>query len=163
MNRERYNVCKHLLDIGYFTADVEEGVITTVTGSHGSPTNGRIKATAKYEGKWYMFYDYEIIAIAGGLVPIDVTIDHIDNDKTNSKISNLQLLSNADNMHKSAKDGNYRKKLTVADVIELKALHMIGARNIDLVERYEIGSGTVSQIVNNKRNAHIEVQIIGGK
>ena len=42
-----------------------------------------------------------IFTLVSGNIPEGMTIDHIDNDKTNNNINNLQLLSHRDNIAKS--------------------------------------------------------------
>lgn len=161
MRKDRYDILVEILSSGYLDVDIENGVVTTPQGSNGSPTpQGRLKLTVYYNGKFNLFYISEIVAVAGGLNPIGATVDHIDNNKLNNRFDNLQILTVSDNVIKSALDGNYRKKLSVHDVIELKALHLIGARNIDLAERYNIGTGTTSQIVNGKRNTRYNVEVL---
>jgi hypothetical protein len=41
-----------------------------------------------------------------GPVPADVEIDHIDGDKLNNKLSNLQLLTHAENIRKHYRENN---------------------------------------------------------
>ena len=43
-----------------------------------------------------------IYTLVNGNIPEDMTIDHIDNDKTNNNINNLQLLSQRENVAKSS-------------------------------------------------------------
>lgn len=53
-------------------------------------------------------YPKAIIEVEHGKILIDdETTDHVDEDFTNDEIINLQILSRADNIIKSAKNGNY--------------------------------------------------------
>lgn len=54
------------------------------------------------------------------------TCDHIDNDKNNNKLTNLQWLSNGDNYRKNnSGDDHWTRRLGISDKHK-KALHRIG-------------------------------------
>ena len=53
--------------------------------------NGKRKRTSIHRLIWEAF---------NGPIPDGLTIDHIDNDKTNNRLDNLQLLTNAENNSK---------------------------------------------------------------
>jgi hypothetical protein len=74
-----------------------------------------------------------------GPIPPKMTVDHIDGDKTNNKINNLQLLSRGENSRK----GN--RILKDEDLLELlKDLPLLTGREIS--KKYNISPQTVSNI-----------------
>ena len=81
-----------------------------------------------------------------GPIPSDMTIDHIDQDRFNNSLSNLQLLSHSDNMKKMwDKRGRSKKKEIVLEWIELGYTRKFIADNLNISEPY------ISMIVNEKR------------
>lgn len=112
MNKERYDMCKKLIEEGRWNIDLAKGVVIGKRGSIGRPdgSNGYLKHTICYMGKNYNFRDHEIIAIAGGMYPVGVTIDHINGNKLDNRLCNLQLLSNADNIRKSQVGTNHSEE-----------------------------------------------------
>ena len=55
----------------------------------------------RFHGKQYLLHRI-IWALEVGSIPDGLEIDHIDRDRTNNKISNLRLVSHADNMRNSS-------------------------------------------------------------
>ena len=103
MNRGRYEMCRKFIEGGMWNIDVTKGVVIGKRGGISKPdgSSGYLKQSAYYRGKTYNFRVHEIIAVAGGLHPVDATIDHINGDILDNRICNLQILSNADNIRKS--------------------------------------------------------------
>jgi len=81
-----------------------------------------------------------------GTIPKDMQIDHIDNNKTNNKLSNLQLLSVQDNMKKMwDRRGRSEKKEIVKDWLARGYSRKFISDNLD------IGHPYISLIANGKR------------
>jgi len=81
-----------------------------------------------------------------GTIPKDMQIDHIDNNKTNNKLSNLQLLSVQDNMKKMwDRRGRSEKKEIVKDWLAR------GYSRKFISDNLEIGQPYISLIANGKR------------
>jgi len=81
-----------------------------------------------------------------GTIPKDMQIDHIDNNKTNNKLSNLQLLSVQDNMKKMWDiRGRSEKKEIVKDWLAR------GYSRKFISDNLEIGQPYISLIANGKR------------
>lgn len=60
---------------------------------------GRPKVDLRKEGKTKQFYVHRLVYETWvGEVPKGLDVDHIDGDKTNSKLSNLRLLTRSENM-----------------------------------------------------------------
>lgn len=75
-------------------------------------------------------------------------VNHIDADKTNFHISNLEWVTYKENLHhalKLSKGGN--SKLTVEQVIEIRNSK---EKNVHLAKKYNVVVETISHIKNNK-------------
>jgi hypothetical protein len=94
--------------------------------------------------------------------PIDsdgklMVIDHIDTNRSNNKLSNLQYLSRADNIRKIKTDGNSydrrgdknpKSKLTWEDVINIRNLSCCMSQT-KLGENFGISQTSISKIILN--------------
>jgi hypothetical protein len=70
--------------------------------------NGYLHINIRYNGKSKTYSHHRFVyECVNGLIPKDKEIDHIDNNRTNNKISNLQLVTHQENLKKSAKNRDY--------------------------------------------------------
>ena len=99
---------------------------------------------------------HRIIWIAqNGIIPSGMVIDHINNDKTDNRIENLQLLTAKDNSTKAAKDGLYLSGnenpatvLPEEQRVEVALAYQFGDFTLrQLAEKYGISKSRVQQIV----------------
>lgn len=164
MRRDRYEICKNLIKEGKWDIDLENGIVIGKRGGRGTPdSSGYLKMSVKINGCICNFFVHEIIAIAGGLIPIDITIDHIDGNKMNNKLSNLQLLTNEDNISKTHKGKSKYKgsqspmsKLTEGDVKEIKKmLKNKNIKQIDIAKKYNVSKETITDIKQGKTWKHV--------
>lgn len=76
----------------------------------GSNLNGYIVHTIGYCGRRVQVKEHRIVWMSvNGRIPDGYVIDHINSIKTDNRISNLQLLTNAENVKKAWKDGRCSK------------------------------------------------------
>lgn len=85
-------------------------------------------------------------------------INHIDGDKTNNKVENLEWVSPNENIqhkihqlgkeHRGSKNG--MAKLTLEQVEKIKMLYQSGYSQKKLGEMYGITQGKISNVVNGK-------------
>lgn len=61
---------------------------------------GRKRVRSDSQARWVWFYHYGFIPIG-----MEYHIDHIDGDRTNDRIENLQILPNAENIRKGSQPG----------------------------------------------------------
>ena len=81
-------------------------------------------------------------------------IDHIDNQKTNNAPSNLQYISQSENILKSSRTLKYLK-LTAEQKQEIKAMYQDGKSTIAITKYFNdegvpVSRPTVSRIVKSK-------------
>lgn len=95
-----------------------------------------------------------------GPVPKGLEINHIDLDKTNNALSNLELLTHKENVQHAYRVGNFEKnrgeknpraKLTSQQVREIRSLFNQGNhKQVRLAELFKVSYRSISLIVNNK-------------
>lgn len=81
-------------------------------------------------------------------------VDHVDNDKANNKVENLQWISRLENVRKSVSTGsrhastnpNQQRKLKNADIPHIKARLERGEKQHEIAKLYGISQSTVSEI-----------------
>jgi hypothetical protein len=86
--------------------------------------------------------------------------NHIDGNKSNNKISNLNWLTRRENLDhmkqnklfkslKGSENGN--SKLTFSEVKDIIELHNLGCKVIDLAKAYNINRNWISKIINKQK------------
>ncbi len=97
-------------------------------------------------------------------------VNHIDGDKLNNSVDNLEWCSNADNFAHANEiglisyetrprgAGHGRAKITDEDVIEMRRRYVPGCKydgGAAMAREYGLDSSTVNDIVNRRRWAHL--------
>ena len=101
MKLEKYNAVKKAIEQGRWTIDLINGKVYSSKGEVKNPNaKGYYGTTLSIDGKVFKVFVHEIIAIAVGLYPVDLTVDHIDSNNQNNRPENLQVISNRDNVRK---------------------------------------------------------------
>lgn len=166
MNKERYDMCKKFIEEAIWDIDVTKGIVIGKRGGTAKPdgSSGYLKQSAYYKGKSYNFRVHVIIAVAGGLYPVDTTIDHINGNILDNRICNLQLLSNTDNIRKSMvgthhseetkrKIGDSNKKNTSCNkevvCVENGTVYL---STLEVERQLKINHSSISRCCNNKQN-----------
>lgn len=98
------NISKTKIELEYpYSKDWEKGYLVvnkenrrTLILYRGINGNGQKRSSTQYAR-------YKLAVHLGRYLTEDETVDHIDNDKTNDDISNLQILSKYENIRKSQK------------------------------------------------------------
>ena len=168
MRAERLSILLKVLP--RWEIDINTGTVKTVKGiSNTVDRNGYGRVGASYKGKYYSFGLHEVIAVAGGLDILDKQVNHIDGNKLNNSISNLEAVTISENIqhsfnlglnkgHKGSEHG--RALLTDEQVIEIKKAlkdykHGLGK---ELADRYGVKKATISAIRNGRLWSHITIQ-----
>ena len=151
MRKDRYELCKKLIEKGQWQIDLENGIVTGKRGSHGRLNNsGYLEVGVTIEGKCVNFLVHEIIAVAGGLNPTDATIDHINSNNQDNRFCNLQVLSLFDNLSKGAIGNKRAAKITESDAHNIRQLLSEGMTQKCIASMYGVDQSLISLIKNNK-------------
>ena len=151
MRKDRYELCKKLIEKGQWQIDLENGIVTGKRGSHGRLNNsGYLEVGVTIEGKCVNFLVHEIIAVAGGLNPTDATIDHINSNNQDNRFCNLQVLSLFDNLSKGAIGNKRATKITESDAHNIRQLLSEGMTQKCIASMYGVDQSLISLIKNNK-------------
>lgn len=79
-------------------------------------------------------------------------VNHIDGNKTNNAIENLEWCTHKRNSQHAYEIGIRKpfRKVTSDQVIQIRAMKKIGVRNLELAAMYEVTVATINGIVNYK-------------
>ena len=103
MSQERFDVIKAYLRQGRIIAFLESGNIhfTKSRNSKAEPhidkSGYRVVSMEFPDGKHRPVRVHQIIAVAGGLNPVGMTIDHINGNKLDNRFCNLRVVSGSEN------------------------------------------------------------------
>lgn len=105
-------------------------------------------------------YVHQVIAVAGGLNPVGMTVEHKDTNKDNNSFSNLEVVSRSENVKRSYKQGlqvnSRRNKFTSEQEIEIVQRLQNGELRKDLAVEYGVSCGTITNI-KKRRNLNEKI------
>lgn len=99
-----------------------------------------------------------------GTKPKGMEINHIDGNKQNNRVENLEYCSHAQNMAHAALhnllannqgEHNCNAKLTDSDVYEIRRFSSLGETNVAIAKRFNVTDVLVSKIVRRKLWSHL--------
>lgn len=155
------------LQCGNIVADSESGKVFATRGSGGvrlskpkellgSVVNGYKVVNIRNGTTKLQCRIHRIIWISvNGVVPDGYCIDHINNDKQDNRLSNLQLLTPTENSHKAKEDGLYKtgkdnKATKISPELHDEIAYLYATDDFtmrELAEVYGISKSRISQIV----------------
>lgn len=120
---------------------------------------------AKTTGYWsYINFSCHriVYALVHGACPAGLTIDHVDGNKDNNAIENLEAVTAGENSRRSMVQREhqrgsdvYSSKLTEEQVYEIYTLFLAGASNENVAEKFSLHSRYVSLLRRGKRWQHL--------
>lgn len=115
--------------------------------------------------RYYKFVHRLVYETFVGPIPDNMTINHIDGNRLNNNLNNLELLTHRENIEHSIKNHNYKRFrigeangnsiLKEADILNMYQLIKEGYNNKSISEIYNINFRTVSQIRKGQRWNHL--------
>lgn len=136
MNINRLNFLKehlHLLDV-----DLENGIIKN--RSCYMTHEGRLHL--KLKSKWYAVH--EVIAVAGGLDILNLTVNHKDFDKLNNRLDNLEPATILEQQEHSQP---FRQRKSKYDVDLIKSEYASGLTIMQISAKHGIPKSTVGRLI----------------
>ena len=95
-------------------------------------------------------------------------MNHIDGDKSNNNISNLEYVSKSENtihaysigkmgvgINTSVGSENKQSVLTESDVIRIRELHSNGESCFKISKQYSVNNSTIDRVIKRKTWKHI--------
>ena len=159
MQKNKYLILKKIIKSKRWDIDVEKGIVIGNKGIFSQKSrNGYIRTATTWRGKVYYFYGHQIIATAGGLNSTSMTINHINGDKTDNRLVNLEIMSKKDNLKHAFETGlnnksgehHHNTHLRNADIILIRELYLKGVYQKDIAKTFSITQQTVSKIISKQ-------------
>jgi len=135
----------------------ESGAVMNTDGSyrkHNLNHKGYVQVSMKIDDLWTTRQLHKLLyELFVGSVPEGFEVDHIDNDRSNFKLDNLQLLTRRENRLKSYSSGNRdvsgvknaNSKLTQRQIDRIPHLLLDGYTQKDIAKAYGVSSSCINK------------------
>jgi hypothetical protein len=129
-------------------------------------SNGYLKVNCYVDGAVYTVFAHRLVYTYLKGCAGDKVINHIDFNKANNRIGNLEAVTHLENVRHAAKAGkldgsknvgenNIKAKLTVDQVRDIRSMYGEGVPRLALQKRFNVGQTCIADIVTNKKWSHI--------
>lgn len=120
-----------------------------------SDNHGGWYYAVNFQGKWQLKLHQLMATCFLGLTEPGQEINHINGNRADNRISNLEICSRKENARNAANRGafskpNFKGKLKEQDIIEICKLLNIGVMNKDIAEKFGVCRTTISSIRNRR-------------
>jgi hypothetical protein len=163
MRKDRYELIKYIIDdrvkSGKWSIDLEKGTIRTQFGTQKAIcSSGYRRISFSNEGKTHSYRVHEVIAVAGGLNPTGMVLNHKDGNRLNNSITNLEVTSHSMNIKQAHIQGFCKRKLTKEDVKEIKSLLNEGKLLMgEIAKLFGVSHQHIQHIKNGRRYKEVTV------
>jgi len=128
-------------------------------------SNGYMMVNVKYKGVRTNKTVHSILAetfIVKGKMPKDRCVNHKDGVKSNNNISNIEVVSYAENLKHAHVNGlnnsigetHYMAKATTNDIAKIREMYKNGVMQKDIAKIYNMKQPAISAIVNYKKRVN---------
>ena len=127
--------------------------------------DGYLRVSLYFEKKYYHFLVQRIVmdTFKDDLYFEDAQVNHLDGDKMNNSVHNLEWVTRSQNQIHALNTGlvsnkgekNNFSRLSTQDVYNIRWLSQEGFKNIQLSKYYSTSRNNISTIVNRKSWKHI--------
>ena len=169
MSLERFNVILEYLRMGRVLVDLETGNIKLPFSRNSkdekkSNKQGYLTVSLKFpDGTHKPVKVHQIVAVAGGLNPVGMTIDHINGNKLDNRLANLRVVTSAENTrlawheqhlvsveNRARNEDSGKTHLKNVDVAHIKWMLQNGASVVKLAKQYGVAHSRISEIKSGK-------------
>jgi len=146
---------------GRYSADENGRIFSHITNKYLKQyfNVGYYKITLRKNGKPKTFYVHRLIAETYLGKRENMIVNHIDGDRTNNHVSNLEWISQSENVIHAIKIGlmcvpkgeeHYNSKLTQEDVNEIRKQYNNGIKQNVLAKTYKVSTVQIHNIIRYK-------------
>ncbi len=167
MNPERTEILSKILSQNKHLIYLNSGTVFSISKKKLLGTinkQGYLTTSLFWQGKNYKFKIHEIIAFAGGLGVTGNTINHIDGNKLNNRLSNLEAISITENIRHAFQIGlsipplaygeySSKAKLCKSQVEDIKKSYSDSSYR-KLAKKYGVVHTTIRDIIKGRSWAH---------
>lgn len=160
MDSKKFCILQEIID--RWDVDVQKGTVSTQKGDkHYLDKAGYFRIGTTYNGKYMNFGVHQIIACKAGYDLANKVIDHVNGNKKDNRICNLEVVSASENAiravtsglnHRDKKARNERSgktKLTNVDVGYIKLCLENNTKGVmELADMFKISHSRISEIKN---------------
>lgn len=159
MDLNKYNTIKELLPM--WDVDIEQGIVRTKRGQITRKCKaGYLEVHAYKDGKHYYIRVHQIIAVAGGLDCIGKDIDHIDGNKLNNRLDNLEAVTPMENTLRAWAQGQskyYTAKINGKAAAFIKTLLKYKMMSVEeIAKRFNLSPSYIKDIKHGKTWKDVE-------
>ena len=110
---------------------------------------------ARLRGRPYYVHRLVVEAFFGS-IPLGMLVNHKDGDKTNNALSNLEIVTPAENVNHAIRLGLQQAGRMDDDMIrEIRAAHKQGARASDLRRKYGVPQASMTRLLRGESYKHV--------